>query len=50
MLVGCSGVLAGIPHGSPRPSPGVLLFAVIFLALVIGLNTFWEIRRGPPAP
>ena len=50
MLAGCNGLLAGIPHGSPRPGLGVVLFAVIFLVLVIGLNTVWEIRRGPPAP
>ena len=50
MLAALSGLLAGIPPGSPRPGAGVLLFALIFLVVVLGLNTILEIRTGPPEP
>lgn len=42
-------LLAGVPHAA-RPSVGVVLFAIAFLVAVIGINTAWELIKGPPNP
>jgi hypothetical protein len=43
-------VLAGLPAGASTPTVGIALFAVLFLAVVIGINTAWELVTGPPNP
>ncbi len=43
-------LLAAIPPGASRPSPGVVVAAVVFLAIVLVVNAVWELLKGPPNP
>ncbi len=43
-------LLARIPPDAARPGGGVILVAIVFLVVVIGINTAWELIKGPPNP